>query len=62
MGAANFADAKTVAANSSLARSRKVRNQYAATMAKWFGLNDSQIRDVFPNIINFDPNMGFMKS
>lgn len=36
-------------------------DQLAATMAKWFGLNDSQIRDVFPNIINFDANLGFMK-
>ena len=37
-------------------------DQYAATMAKWFGLSDSQVRDVFPNIVNFDPNLGFMKA
>ncbi|MES2735243.1 MAG: DUF1501 domain-containing protein [Verrucomicrobiota bacterium] len=37
-------------------------DQYAATMAKWFGLSDSQIRDVFPNILNFDANLGFMKA
>jgi uncharacterized protein (DUF1501 family) len=37
-------------------------DQYAATMAKWFGLSDSQVRDVFPNIINFDPNLGFMNA
>ncbi|TDU71200.1 uncharacterized protein (DUF1501 family) [Prosthecobacter fusiformis] len=37
-------------------------DQYAATMAKWFGLSDSQIREVFPNIINFDANVGFMKA
>lgn len=37
-------------------------DQYAATMAKWFGLSDSQIRDVFPNILNFDVNLGFMKA
>lgn len=37
-------------------------DQYAATMAKWFGLSDSQIRDVFPSIINFNANLGFMKA
>ncbi len=37
-------------------------DQYAATMAKWFGLSDSQIRDVFPSIVNFNANLGFMKA
>ena len=37
-------------------------DQYAATMAKWFGLSDSQIRDVFPSIINFNADLGFMKA
>jgi uncharacterized protein (DUF1501 family) len=37
-------------------------DQYAATMAKWFGLSNSQIRDVFPNIMNFDADLGFMKT
>jgi uncharacterized protein (DUF1501 family) len=37
-------------------------DQYAATMAKWFGLSDSQIREVLPTIINFDANLGFMKA
>ena len=37
-------------------------DQYAATMAKWFGLSDTQIRDVFPNIMNFDADLGFMKA
>lgn len=37
-------------------------DQYAATMAKWFGLSDSQIRDVLPTITNFDANLGFMKA
>jgi len=37
-------------------------DQYAATMAKWFGLSDSQIREVLPTIVNFDANLGFMKA
>lgn len=37
-------------------------DQYAATMAKWFGLSDTQIRDVFPNIQNFTADLGFMKA
>ncbi len=28
-------------------------DQYAGTMARWFGLNDSQIAAIFPNIPNF---------
>lgn len=36
--------------------------QYAGTLARWFGLSDSQIREVFPNFGNFgsNPYMGFM--
>ncbi len=36
--------------------------QYAGTLASWFGLSDSQIRTVFPNFGNFgtDPHLGFM--
>lgn len=36
--------------------------QYAGTLAKWFGLSDSQVRTVFPNFGNFgsSPYMGFM--
>lgn len=37
-------------------------DQYAATMAKWFGLSNTQLRDVFPNLQNFDPDLGFMKA
>ncbi len=37
-------------------------DQYAATMAKWFGLSDSQVRDVFPSIVNFNADLGFMKA
>lgn len=36
-------------------------DQYGATMAKWFGLSDTQITDVFPNIRNFSArDLGFM--
>lgn len=36
--------------------------QYAGTLAKWFGLSDGQVRDVFPNFGNFgsSPYLGFM--
>jgi len=36
--------------------------QYAGTLARWFGLADGQIRTVFPNFANFgtSPYMGFM--
>lgn len=36
--------------------------QYAGTLAKWFGLSDSQVRTVFPNFGNFgtSPYMGFL--
>lgn len=36
-------------------------DQYAATLGRWFGLNDADIAAVFPNIINFpSSNLGFM--
>jgi uncharacterized protein (DUF1501 family) len=36
--------------------------QYAGTLAQWFGLSDSQVREVFPNFGNFgsSPYLGFM--
>jgi uncharacterized protein (DUF1501 family) len=36
--------------------------QYAGTLASWFGLSDSEIRTVFPNFGNFgsDPYLSFM--
>jgi uncharacterized protein (DUF1501 family) len=36
-------------------------DQYGATLGTWFGLSDSQLTDVFPNIANFPSrNIGFM--
>ncbi len=37
-------------------------DQYGATLARWFGLSDSQVSDVFPNITNFGAarSLGFM--
>ncbi len=36
-------------------------DQYGATLARWFGLSNGQIADVFPNIGNFSNwNLGFM--
>jgi uncharacterized protein (DUF1501 family) len=36
--------------------------EYAGTLARWFGLSDGQIRQVFPNFGNFgtNPYLGFM--
>ncbi len=37
-------------------------DQYAGTLAKWFGLSDGQVRQIFPNFGNFgsSPYLGFM--
>jgi uncharacterized protein (DUF1501 family) len=36
-------------------------DQYAATMARWFGVSDSNLSLVLPNIGNFaSSNVGFM--
>jgi uncharacterized protein (DUF1501 family) len=37
--------------------------QLGGTLGRWFGLNDAQVLDVFPNLANFDAskrNLGFM--
>jgi uncharacterized protein (DUF1501 family) len=36
-------------------------NQYAATLATWFGIGPTQLVDVLPNVVNFpQPHLGFM--
>jgi len=36
-------------------------DQYSATMARWFGLTDSELASVFPNLRNFStPDLGFL--
>ena len=36
-------------------------DQYAGTLARWFGLTDDQVRTIFPNIVNFPVrDLGFM--
>ncbi len=40
-------------------------DQYGATMGKWFGLGDTQLLDVFPNLSAFDAskrNLAFMNA
>lgn len=38
-------------------------DQYAATLASWFGLSTSQVNDVFPNLGRFaSRNLGFMNA
>jgi uncharacterized protein (DUF1501 family) len=38
-------------------------DQYAATLGKWFGLSDSQLLEVLPNLVNFNASqrtLGFV--
>lgn len=38
-------------------------DQYAATLARWFGVSDSDLKLVVPNIVNFSStNVGFMNA
>lgn len=36
--------------------------QYGAPLGRWFGLSDSQLKDVFPNLNRFSGGPGFMKA
>ena len=37
--------------------------QYAATLARWFGLEDGELAEVFPNLARFDAaDLGFLRS
>ena len=38
-------------------------DQYAATIARWFGVQETELQTIFPNINNFPTsNLGFMNS
>lgn len=36
--------------------------QYGASLGRWFGVSDSQLKDVFPNLNRFSGVSGFMKA
>jgi len=58
----NFDSSPDQLGNGSLLPGTSV-DQLGATLAKWFGLSDSQLLDVFPNLANFDAskrNLGFL--
>jgi len=33
-----------------------------STLGKWFGVSDSQLDTVFPNLVNFNRDLGFLKA
>jgi uncharacterized protein (DUF1501 family) len=35
-------------------------DQYAGTIGRWFGLTDGQLDLIFPNLRNFNRDVGFM--
>lgn len=36
-------------------------DQYAATLAKWFGLSENEVNAIFPNVSRFEqPYLNFM--
>lgn len=58
----NFDSSPNQISNGSLLPETSV-DQLGATLARWFGLSDSQLLDVFPNLANFDAsrrNLGFL--
>lgn len=58
----NFDSSPNQISNGSLIPEVSV-DQMGATLARWFGLTDTQLLDVFPHLVNFDAskrNLGFM--
>lgn len=58
----NFDGSADLLGNGALLPERSV-DQLGATLARWFGLSDTQIADIFPNLANFNAsvrNLGFM--
>jgi len=56
----NFDSSPDQLGNGSLLPTTSV-DQLGATLGKWFGLNDAQLLDVFPNLSNFSTrDLGFM--
>ncbi len=58
----NFDSSPDQLGNGSLLPTTSV-DQLGATLGRWFGLSDSQLLGLFPNLANFDPakrNLGFM--
>ena len=58
----NFDDSPDQIGNGSLLPTTSV-DQLGATLGRWFGLSDSQLLDIFPNLVNWSPsqrNLGFM--
>jgi len=37
-------------------------DQYAGTIGRWFGITDGQLDSIFPNLSNFNRNVGFMNA
>jgi uncharacterized protein (DUF1501 family) len=58
----NFDSSADQLGNGSLLPTTSV-DQLGATLGKWFGLSDSQLLDVFPNLVNFSTrDLGFMNA
>jgi uncharacterized protein (DUF1501 family) len=58
----NFDSSPDQLGNGSLLPTTSV-DQLGATLGRWFGLSDTQLQDIFPNLVNFDTakrNLGFM--